>query len=609
MKRKLFLLIITLCIFTSLAYAQNNNLKLLAVSESENGTLSGGVADLFLEIKEGSGQVFIDTYPLSKFDTQLSIRFAKDMACKFSELDCSKYDFLYTIRADSRIIGGPSAGAAVAVLTYAQLNKLDINDSVAMTGTINSGRLIGNVGGIKEKIEGASQNNLKKVLIPIGELIQKEEDNTTFNMIEHGIQNNITVIPVSDLEEALYHFTGIQFRKEKSTITIDPNYADIMQNISDQLCLRSQEIISLIENTSFIITNATYNGIPLNKTYKNALDLIENSNSVYSNSSYYSSASQCYGANNLLYFIYLVSLNSSNDYYETRIQILQSATDLLQENMARKNFTSIPELQTSMIIRQRLTEAQDYIDKITEFDFNNSNISKNKRDQMVSYTSLAVERLYTTSMWAQFFKLEGEEFMIDYDLLRSTCESIIIDAQARIEYAQLYLPERFSQQREELESLNIETDPAFCIAQASQIKADVNALISAFGLSQDDVKDVILRKLDKATEILNEEILNGRFPILGYSYYEYALTLADTEPTSALIYSEYALEFSNLDIYINAPKYIEKPTPSYIKSHITLILFSTLLALLCFLLGIQLTKKYYKRHFIIKKKSKSKRKH
>ncbi|MBU1111309.1 MAG: hypothetical protein KJ896_00900, partial [Nanoarchaeota archaeon] len=39
------------------------------------------------------------------------------------------------------------------------------------------------------------------------------------------------------------------------------------------------------------------------------------------------------------------------------------------------------------------------------------------------------------------------------------------------------------------------------------------------------------------------------FPILGYSYYQYAQTLQEEDPYSSLLYLEYSLELSELDIY------------------------------------------------------------
>src|SRR3989338_9861291 len=92
------------------------HLKLLAVQE-EGDKFSGSDADLYLELKEGTGRVFLDTYPLTKMDTQISTRFAKEIACYQYDLPCDYYDFIYTIKASSNIIGGPSAGAAISALT------------------------------------------------------------------------------------------------------------------------------------------------------------------------------------------------------------------------------------------------------------------------------------------------------------------------------------------------------------------------------------------------------------------------------------------------------------------------------------------------------------
>ena len=92
----------------------------------------------------------------------MSTRFAKAMACDITNKDCSNYDFFYTITADSSIIAGPSAGAALSVLTVAMLQNWNYNEEYAITGTINSGGLIGPVGGLKEKIEGAKKAGLVK---------------------------------------------------------------------------------------------------------------------------------------------------------------------------------------------------------------------------------------------------------------------------------------------------------------------------------------------------------------------------------------------------------------------------------------------------------------
>ena len=55
-----------------------NHLTLLAVQETPNGTYVGSTADLYLELRDGTGRVFLDTSPLTKVDTQISTRYAKE---------------------------------------------------------------------------------------------------------------------------------------------------------------------------------------------------------------------------------------------------------------------------------------------------------------------------------------------------------------------------------------------------------------------------------------------------------------------------------------------------------------------------------------------------
>ena len=124
MKTKILFLIIAILLVIPIVCAESKTgtTKLLAMSELGEGVYKGSVADLNLEIIPGKGRVFVNTFPISKIDTQISMRFAKQVACKKAKVDCNKYDFIYTIQAQSSIVGGPSAGAAATILTVSLLN-------------------------------------------------------------------------------------------------------------------------------------------------------------------------------------------------------------------------------------------------------------------------------------------------------------------------------------------------------------------------------------------------------------------------------------------------------------------------------------------------------
>jgi len=130
--------------------AQSGHIQLLTVAETPNGEV-GGLADLYLDVRPGSGAIFIDSYPLTRIDTQISTRYANEIACDLIQEDCTKYDFFYTIRASSSVVGGPSAGAPIAALTASVLGGLALAKDTIMTGTITSGGVIGPVAGVPKR--------------------------------------------------------------------------------------------------------------------------------------------------------------------------------------------------------------------------------------------------------------------------------------------------------------------------------------------------------------------------------------------------------------------------------------------------------------------------
>ena len=87
-----------------------------------------------------------------------------------------------------------------------------------------------------------------------------------------------------------------------------------------------------------------------------------------------------------------------------------------------------------------------------------------------------------------------------------------------------------------------------CLFKASLAKAEANAFLSIIGVSSERLKSIVSRKLNAAKEEISKE---ESFPILAYSYYEYANTLLEDQPATALTYAEYALELANLDIYFS----------------------------------------------------------
>jgi hypothetical protein len=108
-------------------------------------------------------------------------------------------------------IDGPSAGALMTIGVLAGARGDAVRDDATMTGTINPDGMIGPVGGIVHKIQGAADEGKKLVLIPAG--IAFQEDRNTGedeHLVHFGSQLGVEVIPVLDIYTAYRLMTGVE---------------------------------------------------------------------------------------------------------------------------------------------------------------------------------------------------------------------------------------------------------------------------------------------------------------------------------------------------------------------------------------------------------------
>ena len=553
MKKIIILMLVSMLFLLPNTAAKQGHMRLLAVTETSNGDV-GGIADLYLEIKPGTGRVFLETFPLTKVDTQISTRFAKEIACDFLDADCGKYDFFYTITADSSIIGGPSAGSAIAVLTVSLIKDVPLNDGVAITGTINSGGFIGPVGGIGAKIKAAERAGMEKVLIPIGEYFDEakmelnESTNQTINQSLNETANlsnarkefKIEIKEVATLDEALFEFTGKKFRERKANITISQNYADTMKELAIQLCSRSTKLRNKISNLS---DNAT-KGI-----LDNALNLSARGKEYFESNKFYSSASFCFGSNVEFNYLILTELNLTDTEIIEKIYGLRSEIESFDAEIENEELKTVADLESYMAVKERLIEANEFIDLVQEsFDNNNTNLRN---------LAYAMERLNSAKSWAEFLNNKGKEFDFNDETIENACRNKLSEVEERLQYVEIYLPQSLENTRKELEYAYKDREEGnfeLCLSKASKAKANVDTVLSIFGVRNEDVARVVDKKLEIVESTLVEETEKGVFPIVGYSYFEYANSLKEDDPFSALLYSEYALELSNLDIYFKSPE-------------------------------------------------------
>jgi len=537
---------------------RSGHVVLLTVAE-ENQPLvpeRGGTADLYLELRPGSGRIFVDTYPWTKLDTQSSIRFANQVACSYTGEDCSQHDFFYTIRADSVIVGGPSAGAAIAVLTAALLEGERINESIAITGTINSGGIVGPVAEVKAKALAAKERGLSLVLISsfsyptelnesylaslniTGQGLLNETDALNFTRIY--VPSNLSglgieVREVSTLAEALGAFTGTRPGPELPTPLVEyPVYTAIMEDVSQQLCQRRDTLADQLPASNVTAdANAT-----------------RRQDEARQRKDWYTLASYCFGD--------LVQLRSEQyralGQPQRKTVYAQLARQLgsMELNLDARNLTTLAELETYMIVNERLDEAKETLQE------------ENLSNLTAEGLGFAAERLHSADVWSAFFRMRSPELALPESRLAAACAAKRVEAEERINYVELYLPERYlrdaQQELAAAQGYDSGGKYAVCLFRAAKAQADADLLAGALSVPKEKVDSLVEQKLAAVEQVIGKQEARGLFPILGYSYYRYSQGLREHDPYSALTFAEYSLEFSNLDLYFPPEQKARLPT-------------------------------------------------
>ncbi len=184
---------------------------------------SGVNTILKVEASPGTGRTLTDIDNLLFWaDTQHSIRIARRVAENITGKRMEDCDIVYTITANASLIGGPSAGAALAIATIAALEGKKPREEVMITGTINHDGTIGPVSSILEKAKVAKEIGADLFLVPLlqsrdvvyettehCEIFGHTQVCTTETMpikIEIEQETGIEVREVASVEDALKYF-------------------------------------------------------------------------------------------------------------------------------------------------------------------------------------------------------------------------------------------------------------------------------------------------------------------------------------------------------------------------------------------------------------------
>ncbi|MDD5171775.1 MAG: hypothetical protein PHF60_01945 [Candidatus ainarchaeum sp.] len=157
---------------------------------------SGSLVNVSVGLAPGDGQTYVAVWPrtglMAQESMQLAVAYAYEMTGK--EPSC---DVLIDFGAmpTTGYIEGPSAGAALTVMTYALLENRTMRHDTVITGSVDSAGAVGPVGGLYEKASGAARMGASYFITPVENVYE------VFLLQEIEERYGMTVLQARTVEE------------------------------------------------------------------------------------------------------------------------------------------------------------------------------------------------------------------------------------------------------------------------------------------------------------------------------------------------------------------------------------------------------------------------
>ncbi len=196
--RVMFFKLAILFFILNLSFAYTTSIHVPAVLGNTN---TGIISSIQLNLSKGNGTVKI-LGPLGVGESTLSsAQIGVAYASNFTGINESKYNFTYTIFDNSSNVTGPSGGLAFTILAISAIKQVPIKDNFTLTGTISSSGVVGQIGGITDKVSAAKSYGLKYILAP--EVPNQSFEDTLYYLSQQ--LNNIPIIEVGNVSTALQY--------------------------------------------------------------------------------------------------------------------------------------------------------------------------------------------------------------------------------------------------------------------------------------------------------------------------------------------------------------------------------------------------------------------
>jgi Lon-like ATP-dependent protease len=165
----------------------------LAVIGDRSGIVSPIAAEAAPAQSKREGKI-IATGKLGEIAKE-SVQNVSALIKKYTQTDISDFDIHVQFIQTYDGVEGDSASVSIAEAVISAVEEIPIDQTIALTGSLNVRGDVMPIGGATAKIEAAAESGLKKVLIP--------QSNVKDVMIESKYKDMVEIIPVETLSDVL----------------------------------------------------------------------------------------------------------------------------------------------------------------------------------------------------------------------------------------------------------------------------------------------------------------------------------------------------------------------------------------------------------------------
>ncbi|ASJ10511.1 ATP-dependent protease [Thermococcus sp. P6] len=539
-------------------------LKAPAVSRTSDGELIGVATDFVITVTPGTGHVYVETWPLAEVDMQASARLAAQTAGKILGVDMDRYDVFIQIKADSPIIGGPSAGGTMTVGIIAALEGWAVNPKVMMTGMINPDGTIGPVGGILEKASAAHQAGMELFLIPQGQRIQYVQESQKkeiggiveistrtkrVDVVDYARERwGLTVIEIKDIYDAVYYFTGHRIPRPKAPeyVNVDTTFLreDAQKDYDNTTAYYGSTLEKLKASD---VDYATYT--TLKEAMGEAEAILNQSKESLDEGMYYTTLSKDFQARIIIRHVewYIDTTD-----VEGLLKKVGSMINASESEVSGVTIRGTTMLQAIAAAEERIEQAKSLLEEAWKYYYNND------RWDAIGQAAYAYERAQTAVFWARL----GERFaagdVIDRDVIKTTAREYIDESSLIVTYIESMYGSTtgdLSQSIQEAETYYEKGKYSAALFTAMEARVRAQVFLDTLGIDNRTVlKDKLTGMEEGAKVAIATAQSSGVTPVLAIAYYEFAKSYEKSaEKTgsmedlqTAMIFYQYARETANL---------------------------------------------------------------